>query len=112
MRPRNEQPVPELIRRDLALGPATVHDLADAIGISVRNLRVYLKDMEGIYIGGWVQGQDRRCRCGTWEMGRIRRGRKGSTRDENGRKQGKCMRYWVPWIVCCVLRRMTKNEHR
>jgi len=47
--------VPELIRRDLALGPATVHDLADAIGISVRNLRVYLKDMEGIYIGGWEQ---------------------------------------------------------
>lgn len=47
--------MPELIRRDLALGPATVHDLADAIGISVRNLRVYLKDMEGIYIGGWEQ---------------------------------------------------------
>ena len=45
----------ELIRRDLALGPATVHDLADAIGISVRNLRVYLKDMEGVYIGGWEQ---------------------------------------------------------
>lgn len=47
--------MPELIRRDLALGPATVHDLSDAIGISVRNLRVYLKDMEGIYIGGWEQ---------------------------------------------------------
>ena len=47
--------MPELIRRDLALGPATVHDLADAVGISVRNLRVYLKDMEGIYIGGWEQ---------------------------------------------------------
>ena len=45
--------MPELIRRDLALGPATVHDLADAIGISVRNLRVYLKEMQGIHIGGW-----------------------------------------------------------
>jgi len=55
VRPRSEQPIPELIKRDLALGPATVHDLADAIGISVRNLRVYLKDMEGIYIGGWEQ---------------------------------------------------------
>ena len=45
--------MPELIRRDLALGPATVHDLADAIGISVRNLRHYLRDMPGIHIGGW-----------------------------------------------------------
>ena len=55
MRPRSEQPIPELIRRDLALNPATEHDLADAIGISVRNLKIYLKDMEGIYIGGWEQ---------------------------------------------------------
>ena len=55
MRPRSEQPVPELIKRDLKLGPATVHDLADAIGISVRNLRVYLKEMQGIHIGGWEQ---------------------------------------------------------
>ena len=55
MRPRSEQPIPELIRRDLKSGPATVHDLADAVGISVRNLRHYLKDMNGIYIGGWEQ---------------------------------------------------------
>ncbi len=55
MRPRAEQPVIPLILRDLENGPATVHDLADAIGISVRNLRVYLKEMQGIHIGGWEQ---------------------------------------------------------
>lgn len=55
MRPRAEQPIVKLILLDLAIGPATIHDLADAVGISIRNLRHYLKDMEGVYIGGWEQ---------------------------------------------------------
>lgn len=45
MRPRAEQPIPELIRRDLLTGPATAYDLADAIGIHVRNMRVYVNMM-------------------------------------------------------------------
>ena len=55
MRPRSEQPIPELIKRDLKLGPATIHDLAETTGISTRNLRHYLKEMSGIHIGGWEQ---------------------------------------------------------
>ena len=47
--------MPEIIRRDLALGPATIHDLAETTGISTRNLRHYLKEMSGIHIGGWEQ---------------------------------------------------------
>jgi hypothetical protein len=35
-----------------------VHDLADAVGISVRNLRAYLKEMQGISHRG-VGAKDR-----------------------------------------------------
>lgn len=55
MRPRSEQPIPALILRDLETGPATVHDLAETTGITVRNLREYLRAMNGIHIGAWEQ---------------------------------------------------------
>jgi AraC-like DNA-binding protein len=55
LRPRSEQPVPVLILRELETGPATIHDLAEVIGISKRNLREYLKQMIGIHICGWEQ---------------------------------------------------------
>jgi hypothetical protein len=53
--PRSQQPIPALILRDLATGPATIHDLAETTGISIRNLRHYLREMQGIHIGGWEQ---------------------------------------------------------
>lgn len=45
MRPRAEQPIVELIRRDLLTGPATAYDLADTLGLTVRNTRPYLRMM-------------------------------------------------------------------
>lgn len=47
-----------LILRDLALGPAVNHDLADTTGIDIRNVRYYLKLLHAerkIRIGGWEQ---------------------------------------------------------
>lgn len=55
MRRRCEQPIPTLILRELETGPATLHDLAEVVGITIRNLREYLKEMQGIYICGWEQ---------------------------------------------------------
>ena len=58
MRPRHEQPIPTLILRDLADGPATVHDLSEAVGIHIRNLRQYLRLLYAngcIRITGWEQ---------------------------------------------------------
>ena len=57
MRPRAEQPVPTLILRDLALGPATSHELVEITGVALRNVQAYLKLMHGqsIHIGGWEQ---------------------------------------------------------
>lgn len=43
MRHRSEQPATTLILRDLAYGPATVHDLSAVTGIHIRNVREYLK---------------------------------------------------------------------
>lgn len=60
MRPRSEQPIPELIRRDLITGPATPHDLASAIGIHVRNMRVYVQMMHAnkeIHISDYERGR-------------------------------------------------------
>jgi hypothetical protein len=57
MRPRAEQPIPLLILRELAFGPSTNHELAETTGINLRNIRPYLKMMQGeyIHIGGWEQ---------------------------------------------------------
>ena len=58
MRPRPEQPVLPLILRDLALGPATVKDLEETIGIHRKNLRVYLKMLSEtgvVKVVGWEQ---------------------------------------------------------
>jgi hypothetical protein len=58
MRPRAEQPIPKLILRDLELGPATVVDLEETVGINRKNLRPYLKmlhESEAIRVVGWEQ---------------------------------------------------------
>lgn len=45
MRPRKEQPTKTLLVRELETGPATVHDLAETVGTTVRNTRVYLNEL-------------------------------------------------------------------
>ena len=58
MRPRTEQPTLTLILRDLEIGPATVPDLEETLGINRRNLRPYMKlaqELHGVAIVGWEQ---------------------------------------------------------
>lgn len=58
MRPRAEQPVVKLIKRDLEFGPATIHDLEESTGVNKRNLRHYLKALlaqKAVHVGGWEQ---------------------------------------------------------
>lgn len=58
MRPRSEQPIPTLIIRDLADGPATKHDLAETIGVHPRNLLHYIRLLHAdgkIRIADWEQ---------------------------------------------------------
>ena len=58
MRPREEQPVIELILRDIEDGPATAKDLEESMGVNRRNIRPYIKilhQFKKIHIGGWEQ---------------------------------------------------------
>lgn len=58
MRPREEQPVLELILRDLEDGPATLPELEESVRVHRRNLRHYLKLLhlfKKVHICGWEQ---------------------------------------------------------
>jgi DNA-binding transcriptional ArsR family regulator len=58
MRPRPEQPTTKLILRDLELGPATVNELEETIGVGRRNLRYYMRMLYGlgaVKVVGWEQ---------------------------------------------------------
>lgn len=57
MRPRAEQPIPTLIRRELESGPSTVHDLASVLQINIRNIREYMRLLHGTHVRicGWEQ---------------------------------------------------------
>lgn len=58
MRPRPEQSTTKLILRDLELGPATVNELEETIGVGRRNLRYYmgmLHELGAVKVVGWEQ---------------------------------------------------------
>ena len=53
---RLSSPTPALIRRDLAMGPATTYDLMREIGVGYNCIRKWLRRMHAdreIHIGGW-----------------------------------------------------------